>query len=67
LNSLQFLQKLMIFVVLMKLLLTTKLDQNDALFKNAMRKLWLWLNFSVARQCNGNECCANITPTHLFI
>jgi hypothetical protein len=38
----------MIFVVLMKLLLMTKLDQNDALFENAMRKLRLWLNFLAA-------------------
>jgi hypothetical protein len=45
LNSLQFLRKLMIFVVLTKLLLMTKLDQNDALLENAMRKLRLWLNF----------------------
>jgi hypothetical protein len=32
-----------------------------------MRKLRLWLNFSVAQQCNGNECCGNFTPTCLFI
>jgi hypothetical protein len=58
---------LMIFVVVKKLSLMTKLVQNDALFKNAMGKLWLWLNFSAAQQCNGNECCGNFTPTHLFI
>jgi hypothetical protein len=46
---------LMIFTVLTKLPLMPKLDQNDALLENAMRKLWLWLNFSVAQQCNGNE------------
>jgi hypothetical protein len=46
---------LMIFVVLTKLLLMTKLDQNDALLENVMKKLRLWLNFSAAQQCNGNE------------
>jgi hypothetical protein len=40
---------------------------NDALLENAMRKLRLWLNFSTAQQCNGNECCGNFTPTRLFI
>jgi hypothetical protein len=30
-------------------------------------KLRLWLNFSAAQQCNGNECCGNFTPTRLFI
>jgi hypothetical protein len=44
-----------------------KLDQNDALLENAMRKLRLWLNFLAAQQCNSNECCGNFTPTHLFI
>jgi hypothetical protein len=57
----------MIFVVLTKLSLMTKLVQNDALFENAMGKLRLELNFSAAQQCDGNECCGNFTPTHLFI
>jgi hypothetical protein len=58
---------LMIFTVLTKLLLMPKLNQNDALLENAMRKLRLWLNFSAAQQCNGNECCGNFTPTRLFL
>jgi hypothetical protein len=58
---------LMIFTVLMKLSLMTKLNQNDALLENAIRKLRLWLNFSAGQQCNGNECCGNFTPTCLFI
>jgi hypothetical protein len=58
---------LMIFTVLTKLSPMPKLNQNDALLENAMRKLRLWLNFSAAQQCNGNECCGNFTPTHLFI
>jgi hypothetical protein len=58
---------LMIFTVLMKLPLMPKLDQNDALIENAMRKLQLWLNFSATQQCNGNECCGNFTPTRRFI
>jgi hypothetical protein len=58
---------LMIFTVLMKLHLMSKLDQNDAFLENAMRKLQLWLNFSAAQQCNGNECCGNFTPTRLLI
>jgi hypothetical protein len=58
---------LMIFMVVMKLSFMTKLDQNDALLENAMRKLRLWLNFSEVQQCNGNECCGNFTPTRLFI
>jgi hypothetical protein len=58
---------LMIFIVLMKLPLMPKLDENDALLENAMRKLRLWLNFLVAQQCNGNECCGNFTPARLFI
>jgi hypothetical protein len=58
---------LMIFMVVTKLSLMTKLDQNDALLENAMRKLRLWLNFSAAQQCNGNECCGNFTSTRLFI
>jgi hypothetical protein len=58
---------LMIFIDLTKLLLMTKLDQNDALLENAMRKLRLLLNFSAAQQCNGNECCGSFTPTRLFI
>jgi hypothetical protein len=57
----------MIFTVLTKLSLMPKLDQDDALLENAMKKLWLWLNFSAAQQCNGNECCGNFTPTRLFI
>jgi hypothetical protein len=39
----------MIFMVLTKLPLMTKLDQNNALLENAMRKLRLWLNFSAAQ------------------
>jgi hypothetical protein len=58
---------LMIFTVLMKFTLMPKLDQNDALLENATRKLWLWLNFLAAQQCNSNECCGNFTPTRLFI
>jgi hypothetical protein len=46
---------LMIFMVVTKLSLMTKLVQNDALLENAMEKLRLWLNFSAAQQCNGNE------------
>jgi hypothetical protein len=57
----------MIFIVLTKLPLMTKLDQNDAWLENTMRKLLLWLNFSAAQQCNGNECRGNFTPTRLFI
>jgi hypothetical protein len=58
---------LMIFMVVTKLSLMTKLVQNDVLLENAMGKLRLWLNFSAAQQCNGNECCGNFTPTRLFI
>jgi hypothetical protein len=58
---------LMIFMVVTKLSLMTKLVQNDALLENAMGKLRLWLNFSAAQQCNGNECYGNFTPTRLFI
>jgi hypothetical protein len=58
---------LMVFIVLTKLPLMTKLDQNDALLENVMRKLRLRLNFSAAQQCNGNECYGNFTPTCLFI
>jgi hypothetical protein len=54
-------------MVVMKLSLMTKLVQNDALLENVMGKLRLWLNFSAAQQCNGNECCGNFTPTRLFI
>jgi hypothetical protein len=57
----------MIFTVLTKLPLMPKLNQNDALLKNAMKKLQLWLNFSAAQLCNGNECCGNFTHTRLFI
>jgi hypothetical protein len=57
----------MIFTVLMKLPLIPKLNQNDALLENAMRKLRLWLNFSAAQQRNHNECCGKFTPTRLFI
>jgi hypothetical protein len=46
---------LIIFTVLTKLPLMPKLNQNDALLENAMRKLRLWLNFSVAQQCNDNK------------
>jgi hypothetical protein len=58
---------LMSFMVLTKLPLMAKLDQNDGLLENMMRKLRLWLNFSAAQQCNGNECCGKFTPTRLFI
>jgi hypothetical protein len=47
--------------------LLMKLIQDDGLLKNAVKKLWLWLNFSTAQQCDGNECCGNFTPTRLFI
>jgi hypothetical protein len=58
---------LMIFMVVTKLSLMTKLVQNVALLENVMGKLRLWLNFSAAQQCNGNECCGNFTSTRLFI
>jgi hypothetical protein len=58
---------LMVFMIVTKLSLMTKLDKNVALLKNAMRKLRLWLNFSAAQQCNGNECCGNFTPSRVFI
>jgi hypothetical protein len=57
----------MIFTVLTKLFLLPKLNQDDALLENAVKKLRLWLNFSIAQQCNGNECYGNFTPTRLFI
>jgi hypothetical protein len=53
--------------VLTKLFLLPKLNQDDALLENAVKKLRLWLNFLAAQQCNGNECCGNFTPTRLFI
>jgi hypothetical protein len=53
--------KMMFFTVL------TKLIQSDGSLENAVKKLRLWLNFSTAQQCNGNECCGNFTPTRLFI
>jgi hypothetical protein len=59
--------KLVTFTVLTKLFLLPKLNQDDASLENAVNKLWLWLNFSTAQQCNGNECCGNFTTTHLFI
>jgi hypothetical protein len=37
------------FTVLTKLSLMPKLNQDDALLKNAMKKLRLWLNFSAAQ------------------
>jgi hypothetical protein len=58
---------LMIFMVVTKLSLMMKLVQNVALLENAMGKLRLWLNFSAAQLCNGNECCGNFTPIRLFI
>jgi hypothetical protein len=61
------LMKLMIFTVLTKLSLMPKLNQDDALLENEMKKLRLWLNFSAAQQCNDNVCCGNFTPTRLFI
>jgi hypothetical protein len=57
----------MFVTVLTKLSLMPKLNQDDALLENAMKKLWLWLNFSAAQQCNGNECCGNFTSTRRFI
>jgi hypothetical protein len=42
-------------------------NQDDALLENAVKKLRLWLNFSTAQLCNGNECYGNFTPTRLFI
>jgi hypothetical protein len=45
----------------------TKLIQDDGLLENAVKKLRLWLKFSIAQQCNGNECYGNFTPTGLFI
>jgi hypothetical protein len=45
----------------------TKLIQNDGSLENAVKKLRLWLKFSTAQQCSGNECCGNFTPTRLFI
>jgi hypothetical protein len=59
--------KLMSFTVLTKLSFLMKLVQNDGSLENAVKKLRLWLNFSTAQQCNGNECCGNFTPTRLFI
>jgi hypothetical protein len=47
--------KLMIFTVLPKLFLLPKLNQDHPLLENAVKKLWLWLKFSTAQQCNGNE------------
>jgi hypothetical protein len=35
--------------------------------KMQYRKLLLWLDFLIAQQCDGNECCGNSSPTHLFI
>jgi hypothetical protein len=55
----------MIFTVLTKLFLSPKLNQDDALLENAVKKFQLWLNFLAAQQCN--ECCGNFTPTRLFI
>jgi hypothetical protein len=57
----------MIFTTVTKLPLMSKLNQNDALLENVMRKLRLWLKFLAAQQCNGNECCGNFTPNRLFI
>jgi hypothetical protein len=54
-ESLTVLTKLMIFTVLTKLPLMPKLNQNDVLIENAMKKLRLWLNFLAAQQCNDNE------------
>jgi hypothetical protein len=45
----------MIFTVLPKLFILPKLIQDDGLLENAVKKLRLWLNFSTAQQCNGNE------------
>jgi hypothetical protein len=47
---------------LTKLPLMTKLDQNDALLENAMRKLRLWLNFS---QHNSAMAMNAVVTSHL--
>jgi hypothetical protein len=39
----------MIFTVSTKLSLMSKLNQDDALLENEMKKLRLWLNFSAAQ------------------
>jgi hypothetical protein len=58
---------LMIFMVVTKLSLMTKLVQNDALLENAMGKLRLWLNFSAEQHRNGNECCGLHTYQSIYI
>jgi hypothetical protein len=47
--------KLLFFIVLTKLPFLTKLIQSDGSLENAVKKLRLWLNFSTAQLCNGNE------------
>jgi hypothetical protein len=57
----------MIFTVLTKLPLMSKLKQNDVLLENAMKKLRLWLNFSAAQQCNGmNDVVTSHLPIYLY-
>jgi hypothetical protein len=38
-----------------------KVTSNDeeCVWKAQSRKLWLWLNFLSAQQCDVNECCGN--------
>jgi hypothetical protein len=38
-----------------KLPLVTKLEQSDPLIENTVNKLRLWLNFSIAQQCNSSK------------
>jgi hypothetical protein len=50
-----------------KLLLVTKLEQNDPSVENGVNKLQMLSNFLAAQQCNSSKCCGNFTPTRLFI
>jgi hypothetical protein len=67
LNLLRVFTKLVTVTVLMKFFLLPKLNQNDVSLENIVNKLRLWLKFSTAQQCNGNECCGDFTTTRLFI
>jgi hypothetical protein len=58
---------LRIFYLLPKLLLVTKLEQNDPSVQNAVSKLRLWSNVLAAQRCNSSKWCGNFTPTPLFI
>jgi hypothetical protein len=58
---------LRIFYLLPKILLVTKLEQNDPSVENAVNKLRRWSNFLAAQQCNSSKCCGNFTTTRLFI